>query len=226
MHNAIYGALARALPRHVQAGSGSFWSVRCFAEDADGRATVSHVLPNGGKGAVWGRDGLPTIAFPGNGTITPAEIVENTVPVLVVRRRLRPDSGGAGTHRGGLGQEIALRPHGPNPVRISVRPDKIRFPAPGLAGGRSGAPGALLLDGRPLPAEPRDLGPGSELVLRLPGGGGYGHPRRRARELVTADLAAGYITRRSAVSVYGLRPEKGKRVHRTMRVSLSGGEGS
>ncbi len=62
-----------ALPACVQAGSGAFWSFRCLGHDADGTRTMTHVLPSGGKGAVLGRDGLPTIAFPGNGTITPAE---------------------------------------------------------------------------------------------------------------------------------------------------------
>lgn len=208
MHNAIYAALARALPDRVQAGSGSFWSVRCWAEDDSGAATVSHVLPNGGKGATVGRDGLPTIAFPGNGTITPAEIIENTVPVVVTRRALRPDSGGPGAHRGGLGQEIAFRTRDRETVRVSVRPDKIRFPAPGIAGGRPGALGALLLDGRPIPAEPRALDPGSELVLRLPGGGGYGRPRDRDPQLIAADLEAGYITRATARRVYGLAQVK------------------
>ena len=135
LHNAIYDALARALPGRVQAGSGSFWSVRCLSRDADGAPVIMHVLPNGGKGAVAGRDGLPTIAFPGNGTITPAEIIENTVPLLVRRRVLLADSGGAGTSRGGLGQEIVFRVRGTSAVEMSVRPDKIRFPAPGLLGG-------------------------------------------------------------------------------------------
>jgi N-methylhydantoinase B len=204
IHNALYAALAEVLPRHIQAGSGSFWSFRCLGRDPDGQPTVTHVLPNGGKGAVMGRDGLPTIAFPGNGTITPAEIIENNVPLLVVRRALRPDSGGAGTFRGGLGQEIAFRALGQHPVRVSVRPDKMRFPAPGIAGGLPGEPGQLLLDGQPVVPEPRDLLPGQELVLKLPGGGGFGDPRQRGRERIIDDLEAGYITVDAAARTYGL----------------------
>jgi len=202
IHNAIYAALARALPHDVQAGSGSFWSFRCISRDDDGHPVITHVLPNGGKGATSNRDGLPTIAFPGNGTITPAEIIENSASLLVLRRALRPDSGGGGATRGGLGQEIAFRTAGASPVQISVRPDKIRFPAPGLLGGSAGAAGELLLDGRPLQPEPFSLEPGSELVLRLPGGGGLGDPQRRDRHRVAQDVAAGYVTLQAARRVY------------------------
>ncbi|MGQ0569828.1 MAG: hypothetical protein ACT4P5_09900 [Armatimonadota bacterium] len=73
----------------------------------------------------------------------------------------------------------------------------MRFPAPGIAGGWSGAPGELLLDGRPIAPEPRDLLPGSELVLRLPGGGGFGDPRMRDPQRIAEDLEAGYVTSRT-----------------------------
>lgn len=202
IHNALYAALADVLPGQVQAGSGSFWSFRCMGHDPEGTPTVTHVLPNGGKGAVLGQDGLPTIAFPGNGTITPAEIIENDAPLLILRRALRADSGGAGTFRGGLGQEIALRARGGRPIQISVRPDKMRFPAPGIGGGLPGAPGELLLDGQPLAPRPCELLPGSELVLRLPGGGGFGNPRNRDPSRITSDVEAGYVTPSAAMHIY------------------------
>jgi N-methylhydantoinase B/acetone carboxylase, alpha subunit len=40
--------------------------------------------------------------------------------------------------------------------------------------------------------------------LSLPGGGGFGDPRKRERKEVQADLTAGYISREQAVSDYGL----------------------
>ncbi len=202
IHNAIYAALAAAIPERVQAGSGSFWSFRCMSRDPDGRSTITHVLPNGGKGATAACDGLPTIAFPANGTITPAEIIENSAPLLVARRAFRPDSGGPGRFRGGLGQEIILRVLGEHPTQISVRPDKVRFPAPGLLGGLPGAPGELLLDGKPLEPGLFVLRPGSELVLRLPGGGGLGDPASRAPRHVARDVVAGYITLQAAKGIY------------------------
>ncbi|HYM71023.1 MAG TPA: hydantoinase B/oxoprolinase family protein [bacterium] len=206
IHNAIYAALAPALPGHVQAGSGSFWSVRCMSRDADGAPVITHVLPNGGKGAASGTDGLSTIAFPGNGTITPAEIIENSAPLVVARRALRPDSGGAGAARGGLGQEIVFRVRGAVPVQMSVRPDKVRFPAPGLLGGLPGARGELLLDARPLDPGPFALTPGHVLVMRLPGGGGLGAPGQRERSRVAADVREGYVTPDAAERLYGWTP--------------------
>lgn len=192
IHNALYQALAEVMPGQVQAGSGSFWSLSCHGRDGDGQRVVVHVLPNGGKGAVPTADGLCTTAFPGNGTITPAEIIENGIALRVLRRSLRPDSGGAGEYRGGLGQEIALVALGP--VRVGIQPDKMRFPAPGLRGGGPGALGELLVDGRPRAPGVIDLDAGQELLLRIPGGGGCGNPRRRSAAALDHDLAAGYVT--------------------------------
>jgi N-methylhydantoinase B len=202
IHNAIYAALAAAIPDRVQAGSGSFWTLRCLSVDGDGRSVITHALPNGGKGATASCDGLPTIAFPGNGTLTPTEIMENSAPLLVTKRAFRPDSGGPGRSRGGLGQEIILRVLGDRPAQISVRPDKIRFPAPGLLGGLPGATGRLLLDGKPLAPGPFVLRPGSELTLRLPGGGGVGNPATRDPGTVASDVLAGYVTPRVARKIY------------------------
>jgi len=203
IHNAIYAALSEAMPEKVQAGSGSFWSIKVFGTDDNGERFAVHVLPNGGKGAVRGSDGLPTIAFPGNGTITPAEIVENRTPILVVERCLRADSGGPGQFRGGLGQVISLRNLSPRPVKVTVRPDKVSHPAPGLAGGLPGAPGELLLDGGPCPLEPFELVQGHTLTLKLPGGGGFGDPCKRKRASLQRDVELGLVTAGAAESLYG-----------------------
>ena len=195
----------------MQAGSGSFWSIRCHR--LDDSTAVAHVLPNGGKGAVRGRDGLSSIAFPGNGTITPAEILENRVPLLLRERSLRQDSGGAGTHRGGLGQVLRLSCHRVEEVRLSVRTDKTRFAAPGIAGGKAGATGVALLDGKAMPLEPFRLRAGSELELRLPGGGGAGDPGSRDSAALARDLELGYVSREAARLDYGtvrMRPGSGE----------------
>ncbi|MEA2598159.1 MAG: N-methylhydantoinase [Thermomicrobiales bacterium] len=210
LHNALYRALSGVLPERVQAGSGSLWSMSCYGQDEDGNPVAAHLLPNGGKGAVYREDGLPTIAFPSNGTLTPVEIVENNVPLQVVRRELVPDSGGAGRHRGGLGQELAFQVVGERSLQVRVRPDKVRFPAPGICGGYPGAAGALLLDGQPIPPRTMQLEPGEELVIRIPGGGGFGDPHERNPEALVADLEAGYVSEAAAERFYGGRPQAGK----------------
>jgi N-methylhydantoinase B len=196
IHTAIYGALARAMADRVQAGSGSFWSFVAFGRGEDGMPYRVHMLPNGGKGATPVADGLPAIAFPYNGTATPVEILENNAPVRVECRELLPDSGGPGRFRGGLGQRLRFTPAGRLPVDMFVRPDKITHPAPGIAGGRPGARGAILFNGRPAPLATVTLERGDVLELRLPGGGGLGPPARRAKGAIARDLEEGYITGR------------------------------
>lgn len=203
IHAAIYGALAQALPNRVQAGSGSFWSLTAYGADAFGEPFRAHVLPNGGKGAVQGRDGLPAIAFPYNGTATPVEIFENSAPVLVERRELLPDSGGPGAYRGGMGQRLVLTARGEGPVHVFVRSDKLRFPAPGILGGFPGHAGAVFMNGRATAPGALPLRPGDRLDLRLPGGGGFGHPRERDPAALARDLAEGYVTSRGALPYRG-----------------------
>ncbi len=203
VHNAIYGALAQVLPQAVQAGSGSFWSIKCFGRDEAGTPFAVHVLPNGGKGAVEGLDGLPTIAFPANGTITPAEIIEIGSPLLILERSLRRDSGGAGRNRGGLGQTIRLGCARDARLRLTIRPDKIRFPAPGLAGGRPGSPGELTLDDRPLALEPFELRPEQVVTMKLPGGGGLGDPLERDPDALRRDIEQGFVSIEAARDLYG-----------------------
>ena len=208
IHAAIYTALAEVMPRQVQAGSGSFWSVTAFGTDPEGEPFRTHVLPNGGKGAVKGMDGLPTIAFPYNGTATPVEIFENNAPVLISRRELLPDSGGPGQYRGGLGQRLIFTARGDQPVHFFVRPDKLRFPAPGILGGLPGRPGVVLLNGGPAPLTAMTLAPGDSIELQLPGGGGLGPPSAREASAVARDVAEGYVSRDAAATHYAYHEEE------------------
>lgn len=203
IHMAIYGALAQAMPERIQAGSGSFWAITLHGAQADGTPFNVHVLPNGGKGATPRMDGLPTIAFPYNGTVTPTEIVENQAPVMIEFKRLVPDSGGAGRHRGGLGQELQIKVTGDRGLLASVRPDKVKYPPPGVIGGRPGLSGAFTVNGAPLPAQPYTLRPGDRVYMRLPGGGGYGDPRERPSADLHQDIVDGYVSPGAAQLEYG-----------------------
>lgn len=208
IHMAIYGALAEAMPTKIQAGSGSFWAITLHGTDEEGATFNVHVLPNGGKGATVAGDGLPTIAFPYNGTVTPTEVIENQAPIVVDYKRLASDSGGAGRHRGGLGQEIGLRVVGSEPIIASLRPDKVTHPPPGVLGGLPGRAGHYLFNGEQPAIEPRHLSPGDTIHLRLPGGGGYGDPRKRPPEDVARDVENGYVSAEEAERRYGVRPER------------------
>ncbi len=205
LHVVIYGALAKAMADRIQAGSGSFWAITMHGVHDDGTTFNVHVLPNGGKGANARTDGLPTIAFPYNGTVTPTEIIENQAPVVIEHKRLVVDSGGAGRFRGGLGQEMQFRVVGRRSMIASVRPDKIKFPPPGVLGGRPGQAGRFTINGKDVAVRPYGLKPGDTVTLRLPGGGGYGKPRTRPKDLVLRDLADGYISPTIAYREYGVK---------------------
>ncbi|WP_112662296.1 hydantoinase B/oxoprolinase family protein [Microvirga flavescens] len=207
-HTAIYDALSKVTPGAVQATSGSFWSLRFLCNDDDGHPFIVHVLPNGGQGASRGLDGHSTTAFPGCSMVTPAEIIETNGPVLIKERAFRQDSGGAGQFRGGLGQTIRVTPAGDLPVRITIRPDRTRFPADGLLGGKPGGLGELLLDGASIEPDPFTLMPGQDFTLNLPGGGGFGDPRERDSDQVAQDLKLGLISPDAARDVYGHATEQ------------------
>ena len=204
IHNAVYAALAQLAPEKVQAGSGSFWAFTANGAWPDGSRYNVHFIPNGGKGAVYDEDGLPTIAFPYNGTITPAEIIESQSPLLMTERRLLPDSGGPGRRRGGLGERITIRAREGTDVTASLRPDKVRIPVPGLLGGKPAPLGVCLVRGETLAGDASvvNLKEGDEVTFCIPGGGGYGPPEDREPELVARDVALGYVSPEAARTEY------------------------
>jgi N-methylhydantoinase B len=84
--------------------------------------------------------------------------------------------------------------------------DRTRYPARGLRGGKAGAPGEVLLDdGTALaPKGKHDIAPDRTLILRLPGGGGYGPPHARPPEMVLEDVRNGFVSPAQAKCLYGV----------------------
>ncbi len=193
----IAGALGQALPDRVMAeGSANIWGVQVAGRGLDDRPFTFVFFSSGGTGARATRDGLSATAFPSGVQGTPVEVIEHLAPLIVERKALREDSGGAGTFRGGLGQVIAFRARTREPFVCSVLCDRTRHPAAGFFGGEPGAAGEVLIDGVP-PENPKaeHLVPPRALVeVRLPGGGGYGPPSERDPALVARDLLEGYVT--------------------------------
>ena len=142
------------------------------------------------------RDGLSTTSFPSGIATTPAEVVEATSPVVIEEKSLRPDSGGPGRRRGGLGQRIRISVAGDAEWTVACLGDRLRHPAPGMDGGGEGGAGGFSICGESMP-QPKLLHvvpPGGEVILDLPGGGGYGPPAERDEELVERDRQDGRIT--------------------------------
>ena len=196
----VLGALAQALPGQVLAeGAASLWnihmSVRPVAGQAGRRAEIL-MFNSGGMGARPGLDGLSATAFPSGVMTMPIEATEQTGPIIVWRKELRPDSGGDGEHRGGLGQIIEIAPMAGHEFDFSAMFDRVNHPARGRDGGKPGAAGIVALDdGTQLrPKGWQHVPAGRRLVLHLPGGGGFGDPSRRPDAARADDLAKGYVT--------------------------------
>jgi N-methylhydantoinase B len=206
MNQVIFGAIWPIVGEHAQAGSGSIWPFTLRGSEEGYGSFVVDMLPHGGRGALPGRDGMPPVAFPHNSVVTPCEIMETKAPIVFLRKELRPDSAGSGRHRGGVGQTIAFRHVGTSEMILSLIPDKIVCEPPGLAGGRPGKRGEVLLNGEPLTRfPPIRFRPGDELELRLPGGAGFGPPSERTKAAISADVRAGYVTARAAGRDYDLQ---------------------
>ena len=109
----IFGALAPLLPNEVIAAAGGIFPFHIVGSDAEHGRYAVHMLPHGGLGATRDADGLLPAAYPNNSTVTPTEIIENQAPVIMTRKRMLTDSGGAGRRRGGPGRRPTRRRGGP-----------------------------------------------------------------------------------------------------------------
>ncbi len=175
---AIFGALADILPDRVMAGAGSpIWIANMSGLRADGRPFATVLFQNGGMGATASSDGESAMSWPSNISPTPTEVAERDAPLFIRYKRLVKGSGGEGQHRGGDGEELCFVSRHSGAMAIVFLTERIRIPAPGLRGGNDGAPGAVLINGKVIDSrKPQVLMPGDEVVLRTPGGGGFGAP--------------------------------------------------
>ncbi len=196
----VLGALAKALPGKILAeGAGALWNIHISARPEKGkegeRAEVL-MFNSGGMGARPGLDGLAATAVPSGVHTMPIEATEHTGPVVIWRKELRPDSGGDGEFRGGLGQIIEIAAAEGHEFDFSAMFDRVTQAARGRDGGHDGAPGSVALDdGTKLrPKGCQHVPAGKRLILNLPGGGGFGAPEARDPEARTTDLRKGYLT--------------------------------
>lgn len=202
--SAIFAALSGAMPGRLMApGADPIWLSVWRGQNPPFTLTLFQV---GGTGARPSKDGLNAVGFPSGVAGVPAEIIESLSPVVLQRRQLRPDSGGSGKWRGGLGQLTEFTRRGKGKWSVSSIADRTVYPAPGLLGGQPGATGEVFLgDGTRLHAKALvDLKPGDVVHINLPGGGGYGHPFERDAEKVRWDVIEGYITAEAAEREYGV----------------------
>ncbi len=172
----VFGALAPILPGRVMAAPGSpLWNCTQGGMRPDGRTYTTNLFLNGGMGATSGADGEAVLSWPSNISSTPVEVAEQISPLLFRYKRLTPGSGGRGRRRGGLGQEVEMVNESETPTTVTFMGERTRVPAPGLDGGEAGGLGAIRING--VEHDPRGvyfLEQGDVLLIRTPGGGGFG----------------------------------------------------
>lgn len=196
LHSVVFGALAKAVPKQVQADCGSAcWCIVLNGEH-NGKEFVEYFFLNGGYGARPNMDGEHVLSFPTNVANVPIEILESDIAVMVTEKSLVPNSGGKGKYRGGLGQRFSFKNVGDKPLNISLLTEKTQTVAKGIIKGQDGQKGSLqIIPEREFPPKGLDkLHPGEELILTLPGGGGYGSIEERDQDSIEKDKILGYIT--------------------------------
>ena len=208
----IYRAMAEALPHRVIAASGGTPATMnvLYGKRNDGSRWHSVRIRGGGMGASADNDGQYVYIFPANGANTPVEIFESDTPLIVEKRELITDSGGAGRRKGGLGRRMVLRI--PNdayapipPVNLGIQSGRFRHAPEGLFGGKEGSKATFLVNGNPgNPYGLTQLMPGDVITMDAAGGGGYGDPLARDPELVEDDVLNGYVSVESARKDYGV----------------------
>lgn len=141
---------------------------------------------------------------------TPIEALEIAYPLRVERYELRPDSCGAGRWRGGLGirRDTRVVRHR---AKLSLLGERRITPPYGVFGGDAGGNGSdfIIINGK----EQLIKGKGSVILdsnsiinIRTPGGGGYGNPSDRPKEMILQDYREGRISAEYAIKHYGLDP--------------------
>ncbi len=209
----VYGCLSQALPDIVPAeGASCMYDLPLRNAPATGAQSREHfaveLVFNGGTGARPKLDGLSATAFPSGVWGSQVETTEAAAPVLIHRRELRSDSGGAGRYRGGLGQRIELSSSIDEEIMLFLSVERVNTPAQGRYGGENGASGRIRLNeaGENLPSKGEfRIMPGETLIFETPGGGGFGPPEERCRDALGRDIDAGHVSAEAAKIQYGAK---------------------
>ena len=212
MIDVIFAAASQAAPDRVVANAyGTINALSISGKRANGQPWVMFSFYGGGHGGSIETDGLNHGNAPiSTATIPPMEILEAAYPVMFKQWALRPDSAGAGMHRGGMGAtyEIEVLEESATAFLFGERG---RFAPKGAAGGGDAAMNVFAYeqaDGWHTPPMASKmvgikLQRGQSVRLDTPGGGGYGPASDRAPSDVAKDVAGGLLTPEYATLTYG-----------------------
>ncbi len=211
----VFKAMAKAIPERTIAAHHAdlVFALVHGISPRDGRFYIAACGPSGGGwGAKHNSDGMSGVVCSNDGDThnSPCEQLEAKYPILFERFTLRTDSGGPGRHRGGLGTEQVIRALAP--ITVDVQAERMHCAPWGIEGGMAGLGNHVTtrIDGKEDLDRPnaklrnQRLKPGDALILRTGGGGGFGPPQERDRELVIRDVRQGYVSAEVARTVYGV----------------------
>ncbi len=216
----VHGALSKAIPHRTPASDGCTAINLAFGgmhPDYNEPFSCYHIEGCGWGGRPWA-DGASMLCIPnGNCRNAPVEVFDTRYPWITKEYKLVPDSQGAGKWRGGLGGQRIIEANAE--ITISALGSHYRLKPWGLFGGKEGSNTALYIRrkgsdewktvqeefGTVSKGKFSDLKvrQGDQILMRTPGGGGYGNPKERDRELVKRDLENGFVTEKSARENYG-----------------------
>jgi N-methylhydantoinase B len=209
----ILAALAPILPERIPAAHlGVLGGTVVFfgTDPATGRGFVTQSIEGGGWGGRAGADGESASVSVCQGDVhnAPIEKMELRWPIVVRRRALRQDSGGAGKFRGGLGLDVEVQGLVEGSWTLADT-GRHHVPPWGLNGGLAGSPSDSFaqLPDQPLrhvdfvrhrvPAE-------TTAIVVTAGGGGWGDPLDRDPARVRADVVDEYVSIEAARDLYGV----------------------
>lgn len=213
----IFSAFAQIAPDRVNGCAyGTINALSLAGHRKDGRRWVMFSFFGGGHGGHPQGDGLNHGNAPiSMATIPPLEILEAAYPVMFTEWSLRPDSGGAGRNRGGLGAvyEIELLEE---EADLFLFGERGKYAPPGVLGGKPALRNRFVYpkDGKsvepPMVSKLHDvtLKKGDRIRLETPGGGGYGPAAERTAERINEDLRLGYITEEGVTRDYGRKAKE------------------
>lgn len=213
MIDVIFSAMAQAAPDRVVANAyGTINALSIAGRRANGHPWVMFSFYGGGHGGSSETDGLNHGNAPiSTATIPPMEILEAAYPVMFRQWALRPDSGGAGQHRGGMGAVYEIEVLEENGAEFFLFGERGCFAPKGVAGGAVAEVNAFSYEQDDSWVTPdlvskmrgARLAQGQAVRLETPGGGGYGPPSDRDPSAVARDVSRGLVSPEQADAAYG-----------------------
>ena len=210
VYNVVMLAMASAMPDKVMTSGTDTTNAVGMGQMTDDAYRVFMEVVGGGWGSCATADGADLVDCPlANCSNIPVEALETDYPFMQIEEYgMRRGSAGAGKFRGGLGAHRVYRILDNN-VTFNCYSDRFKIARWGLFGGQPGQVSRFLVerDGETIAVPSKSNFPlrkGDLLIVDTAGGGGYGNPRERARELVLADIENGYVTVQEAREVYGV----------------------